>query len=224
MASIAPRDLEDARRLAARAPAKASVLEYRLDMAETAIAPERLLELDPRPVLATWRTAAEGGGFAGSKEEYRRRVREAYAAGALVDVEHSSGLLSDRGELDDRRRVVVSCHSPFGMPEDWAARLEAMRATGAGAVKLVAGAADIAAAFQVAAIQKRQTDPGVAVLPMGPGSPPGRVLSALFGASLAYGPVDRPTAAGQIPIGDLLEIYEDRPPAADRGSLRDRRL
>ncbi len=47
---------------------------------------------------------------------------------------------------------------------------------------------------------------------MGPTSGPGRVLSALFGASLAYGPVERETAAGQIAIGDLLDIYEiDRP-------------
>jgi shikimate dehydrogenase len=43
---------------------------------------------------------------------------------------------------------------------------------------------------------------------MGPASPPGRVLSALFGAALSYGPVEGETAAGQIPVKDLLEVYE----------------
>src|SRR4029077_8418772 len=46
------------------------------------------------------------------------------------------------------------------------------------------------------------------VFPMGPASPPGRILAALSGASLTYGPVDRETAAGQIPIQDLLSVYE----------------
>jgi shikimate dehydrogenase len=43
---------------------------------------------------------------------------------------------------------------------------------------------------------------------MGPASAPGRVLSALFGGALVYGPVERETAPGQIPIGELLSIYE----------------
>jgi len=52
----------------------------------------------------------------------------------------------------------------------------------------------------------------VAILPMGPASAPGRVLSALFGAALVYGPVERDTAPGQLPISDLLAIYDvERP-------------
>lgn len=207
MASIAPRDLEDARRLVARVPGRATAIEYRLDLSEQPIAPALLMELDPRPVLATWRTAAEGGGFSGSPEEYRKLTREAYAAGATVDVEHASGLLSEAGNFADRRRIVVSFHSPFALPADWEARLAAMRETGAGAVKFVAGAADVPAALRIAEIQKRQSDPAVAVFPMGPGSPPGRVLSALAGASLVYGPVEQQTASGQIPLSDLLEVY-----------------
>ena len=45
-------------------------------------------------------------------------------------------------------------------------------------------------------------------LPDGTHGAPGRVLSALFGSALVYGPVERETAAGQIAIGDLLSIYE----------------
>lgn len=217
MASIAPRDLEDARRLLARVPQKASAVEYRLDLCEEDIPLARLHELDPRPVLATWRTAAEGGGFAGSAEEYSRRTREAYEAGATVDIEHSSGLLSRRSEFPDRSRVVVSFHSPFGLPEDWEARLAAMRGASARAVKFVAGAPELRAALKIAQIQKSQSDPSVAVLPMGPGSPPGRVLCALFGASLVFGPVERQTAAGQIPLSDLFDVFEiHRPRTIER--------
>ena len=96
VASIAPRDLPDARRLVAGVPERASAIEYRLDLAEAAIRPALLLELDPRPVLATWRTTAEGGGFSGSPEEYRRLTREAYAAGATVDVERRRHKASSR--------------------------------------------------------------------------------------------------------------------------------
>ncbi len=207
MASIAPRDLEDARRLAAGVPEAASAIEYRLDLAEAPIPPSRLLERDPRPVLATWRTTAEGGAFSGSPEEYRRLTREAYAAGATVDVEYASGLLSERGEFEDRRRVVASFHSTFALPEDWEDRLAAMLATQARAVKFVAGAAELSAALKLAEIQRRQDGGPVAAFAMGPASPPGRVLSALFGASLVYGPVERQTAVGQIPLAELLDVY-----------------
>jgi shikimate dehydrogenase len=207
VASIAPRDLEDARRLAGGVPEGASAIEYRLDLAEAPIPLARLLELDPRPVLATWRTAAEGGGFSGTAEEYRRLTREAYAAGATVDIEYATGLLSEHGDFEDRRRVVASFHSPFALPEDWETRLAAMAATGARAVKFVAGAAELPTALRLAEIQKLHKGGPVAVFPMGPGSPPGRVLSALFGASLVFGAVERRTAAGQISLAELLDVY-----------------
>jgi shikimate dehydrogenase len=217
VASIAPRDLDDARRLLARVPLKASAVEYRLDLCDESVPVARLQELDARPVLATWRTAAEGGKFSGSPEEYRRKTREAYDAGASVDVEHSSGLLSSSSEFPDRRRVVISHHSPFGLPEDWEALLTAMRGSSAHAVKLVAGAPDLRAALKIVQIQKSQGDAPVAILPMGPASPPGRVLSALSGASLVFGPVERQTAPGQIPLADLLDVFEvDRPRPIER--------
>jgi 3-dehydroquinate dehydratase type I len=207
VASLAPKDAADARRLLARVPEGANAIEYRLDLADLPIPPATLLALDPRPAILTWRSMREGGAFAGSAEEYRRHVESAYAAGAVVDIEHASGLLDASGAFSDRGRVVVSHHSPFAVPEDWQARLSAMRATGARGVKLVAGAADLASSLRIASLQAGQSRDTVTVFPMGPASPPGRVLSALTGASMVYGPVDRDTAAGQIPLIDLLEIY-----------------
>ncbi len=212
VASLAPKDAEDAKRLIARVPANASAIEFRMDLADRPIPPAALVALDSRPAILTWRSLAEGGDFSGSPEEYARLVEEAYVSGATVDVEHARGLLADRERFPGRERVIVSHHSPFGLPEDWKTRLAAMREAAARAVKLVAGVADLAGSLHLAELQRRQDSPGVALFPMGPTSAPGRVLSALFGCALVYGPVERETAAGQVPIGDLLEVYGvDRP-------------
>jgi shikimate dehydrogenase/3-dehydroquinate dehydratase type I len=212
VASLAPRDAEDARRLVARVPSGANALEFRMDLADRPIPAAALAGLDSRPVILTWRSMSEGGNFSGSGEEYARLVEEGYAAGATVDVEHARGLLVDPGRFPERERVVVSVHSPFSLPEDWADRVAAMRQAGARAAKLVAGVSDVAAGLRVAELQKGARDGRMSVFPMGPASAPGRVLSALFGGALVYGPVERETAPGQIPIGDLLSIYEvDRP-------------
>ncbi len=211
IASLAPKDAADALRLVGRVPEGASAIEFRMDLSESPIPAAALAGLDPRPLILTWRSLAEGGSFSGSAEEYRRFVDEAYASGATVDVEHARGLLGDRDAFPERERVVVSLHSPFSLPTDWEARLSSMRSVGAHAVKLVAGAADLAGGLRIAALQKGQGE-SVSIFPMGPASGPGRVLSALFGGALVYGPVERETAAGQIAIGDLLSIYEvDRP-------------
>ena len=50
VASLAPRDLADARRLVTRVPDRASAIEYRLDLAAERIEPRALLELDSRQV------------------------------------------------------------------------------------------------------------------------------------------------------------------------------
>ncbi len=207
VASLAPKDAGDARRLVASVPPAANAIEFRMDLAERPIPAAALMGLDARPVILTWRSLGEGGSFSGSAEEYRRLVTEGYDAGATLDVEHARGILADRSVFPQRDRVVVSLHSPFSLPADWAPRLAAMREARARAVKLVAGAADVAAGLRIAQIQRSQ-GPGVAVFPMGTASAPGRILSAVFGASLVYGPVERDTAPGQLPIGDLLAIYE----------------
>jgi 3-dehydroquinate dehydratase type I len=211
VASMAPRSIEDARRLVERVPLGAEAIEYRLDLAEETIPPAALLSLDARPAILTYRSLAEGGRFAGSEEDYRGLVTAAYETGATVDVEHARGILDDAAVLPERERVIVSHHAPFSLPDDWEARLAAMRATRARTVKLVAGAGDLSASLRIAGIQRTQ-DGAAAIFPMGPASPPGRVLSALNGAALVYGPVERETASGQIPLSDLLDVYEVQRP------------
>ncbi|HYR45520.1 MAG TPA: type I 3-dehydroquinate dehydratase, partial [Thermoanaerobaculia bacterium] len=207
---LAPSGAEDARRLLSLTPESATAIEWRLDLAREPIPVAALLDLDARPAVVTYRTAREGGAFDGGSEEYRRVVLEAYAAGATVDVESASGLLSAGGALPDRRRVLVSAHFPFGLPEDWEPRLAAMLAAGARAAKLVAGAADLPASLRIATLQKRRRESSVSIFPMGPASAAGRVLAALSGGCLVYGSVGVPTAAGQLSLSDLLDVYRVR--------------
>ncbi|HKF43073.1 MAG TPA: type I 3-dehydroquinate dehydratase [Thermoanaerobaculia bacterium] len=210
VASLAPRNLADARRLVSLVPAGATAIEYRTDLADEEMPAAGLAELDPRPAILTCRTVREGGGFQGSLEEYAAACEAAYGSGAIVDVEFSSGLLSGNGRFPERRRVIVSRHSPFSLPEDHADLLAAMSATGALAAKLVAGAADLKSSLAVAGVQKRIGGAGVSVFPMGPASAPGRILSALFGGSLVYGSVENRTAPGQLSLAELLDTYRVR--------------
>lgn len=207
VASVAPRDFGDARRLVAAAPAAAAAIEYRMDLAGEPLPVSALLTLDPRPAIVTWRSSREGGRFEGGSDEYRSIVSAAYEAGATVDVEHASGLLADRTFCADRRRVIVSAHFPFALPPDPEAALAAMQESGARVVKLVAGAGDLNASFATAALQAVPRPFPVSVFPMGPASAPGRVLSAHLGAALVYGSAGAPTARGQLSIADLAGTY-----------------
>ena len=212
MASLAPRDVDEARRLVVAVPERATAIEYRLDGAPK-MSPAALLALDPRPAILTWRTVGEGGNFDGSPEEYRRLVLEAHAEGAIVDVEQASGVASDPA-LGDRGRVVLSTHFPFALAADWRERLAAMRSTGALAFKIVGGAAHLPASLEIAEMQRRESDGRTAIFPMGPASAPGRVLAAHFGSALVYGSAGRPTAPGQPALAELLDVYRtDRPEA-----------
>jgi 3-dehydroquinate dehydratase / shikimate dehydrogenase len=206
VASIAPRDLADAKSLVARVPAGATAIEYRVDGAAERLPPAALIALDRRPTIVTWRSVREGGHFTGSIEEYRRLVLEAYAAGAIVDVEHASGLAEAPG-LADRERVLVSAHFPFGLPGDWESSLAAMRGARALAVKLVAGVTHLRASLTIAEIARQHADGRTAIFPMGPASAPARVLAAIFGSALVYGSVGRPTATGQPLVAELLRVY-----------------
>ncbi|MDQ5857098.1 MAG: type I 3-dehydroquinate dehydratase, partial [Acidobacteriota bacterium] len=131
---------------------------------------------------------------------------EAHSAGAIVDVEHASGVAGDPG-LGDRRRVILSAHFPFGLPADWRARLAPMREVGALAFKIVAGTAHFRASLEIADLQRGENDGATALFPMGPASVPGRVLAAHFGSALVYGSAGRPTAPGQPALAELLDVY-----------------
>jgi shikimate dehydrogenase/3-dehydroquinate dehydratase type I len=207
VASLAPRNFEDARRLVALVPKEADAIEFRLDLADVRVSPRALLDLDPRPEVITWRSAAEGGRFAGGAEEYRRAVQSAYDAGATVDVELESGLLSDPEFLPERRRVVGSRHSTRPVSRETAAAYAGEHVR---AVKLVHAAprSVTEAASSLAALAGAPAGGApLAIFAMGKLGLFTRPLAARMGSALTYGSVERATADGQIPLGDLVAIY-----------------
>jgi len=206
IATLAPASFDDARRLAALVPAEANAIEWRLDLAPGRISPRALLDLDPRCAIVTYRTAREGGEFAGTAEEYRRSVQSAYDAGAVVDVELESGLLGDSEFLPDRRRVIGSRHGPSLSD----GRLRACLAHDVAAVKIVLTDPDtVAEAIGcVDWLRRLAREKPVACFATGVRGAVTRVLAPLFGSALTYGSVEGdPTGARQMPVAELFDVY-----------------
>jgi len=213
IASLAPASFDDARRLAALVPSRANAIEWRLDLSPGRISPRALLDLDPRCAIVTYRSEREGGKFAGDLAAYRRSIQSAYDAGAAVDVELESGLLADRDFLPDRRRVIGSRHGA-ALSEG---KVRSCMAPEVAAVKLVLTDPDTVAEALgcVERGQRLSREKPAACFATGARGAVTRVLAGRFGSALTYGSVDGATAAGQIPLADLLGVYgagETAPP------------
>ena len=204
IASLAPRNFDDARRLAALVPAEANAIEWRLDLAPGDIPPRALLDLDPRCGIVTYRTAREGGRFDGTLDEYRRAARSAWEAGAVVDVEIESGLLGDRSFLPDRRRVIGSRHGSALSNE----RAAACLALDVAAVKLVVTDPETVAEAVACVDRARRLGAArpVACFATGSRGVVSRALGLRMGSALSYGSVEGETGAGQIPVADLVRL------------------
>jgi 3-dehydroquinate dehydratase / shikimate dehydrogenase len=206
IASLAPKNFDDAKRLVSLVPEKANAIEYRLDLAAGRISTRALLDLDPRCAIVTYRSVREGGEFGGSLDEYRKSVQSAYDAGAVVDVELESGLLEDREFLPDRSRVIGSRHATGEITDAIARRfLDADVA----AVKLVqSDTRSVSAAAVCVALTKRFSGRRpFSCFATGKCGSFTRVLGPQFGSALTYGSVEVPTAEGQISLSELFETY-----------------
>ena len=209
IASLAPKNFDDAKRLVVLVPPEANAIEYRLDLAPGRISPRALLDLDPRCAIITYRSVREGGKFEGSLDEYRRSLQSAYDAGAVVDVELESGLLSDPGYLPNRRRVIGSRHGT-GLSEG---RLRACLGHDVAAVKIVLIDPDTVAEAVgcVERTRRLSRERPIACFATGTRGVVTRVLGSRFGGALSYGSVDGETGSGQIPLKDLFGVYGSKP-------------
>jgi 3-dehydroquinate dehydratase/shikimate dehydrogenase len=165
--------------------------------------------LEGRTLIATVRSASEGGAFRGQAGEAQRLLSEALDAGfEFVDVEFR------RDGADEASRVppsqkILSLHDPEGIPSDMSALVARMLATPARFVKLVATANDSGDARRLLELQAAQRDGRLATFGMGEAGIATRALAPYFGAALAYGALlpGRVTAPGQLLACDLVEIY-----------------
>jgi 3-dehydroquinate dehydratase/shikimate dehydrogenase len=161
-----------------------------------------------RPVIVTCRPTWEGGAFAGSEEERKRLLEQALALGAEhVDVEWRAGFadLIDAG----RHRIVLSSHDFTSVPADLGERARAMRATGAGVVKIAVTATCLADCIPVLRVGETfGRDTRMALIAMGPHGVASRVLPQRFSSTWSYaGSVN---AVGQLTPETLLDLYRFR--------------
>ena len=188
--------------------ADADLVELRLDTVRDPSVPGALAGRR-RPVIVTCRPTWEGGHFTGSEDERRRLLTEAHTLGAeYVDVEW-------RARFDDLvargggRRVILSAHDFGGVPDDLAARVQAMRATGAEVVKVAAATtrlSDCIPLLNVGAQAGRGG--GLVLIGLGDTGIATRILARRFGSMWTYAGDQQ--HVGQLTPAALLDEYRFR--------------
>ena len=159
------------------------------------------------PVVVTCRPSWEGGHFNGSEEERKRLLGDAIRLGAdFVDVEWGAGL-DDLIATAKGQRIVLSTHDFEGVPADLAARMAAMRSTGAEVVKLSVTAQRLSDCLVLLELGRTVTAPTV-LIAMGEPGIPTRVLAARFGSCWSY--AGEGAAPGQIPAERLVRQFRFR--------------
>jgi 3-dehydroquinate dehydratase/shikimate dehydrogenase len=184
----------------------ADLIELRLDTvsdpsAAAALADRRI------PVIVTCRPRWEGGSFAGSEEERKRILSDALNLGAnYVDIEWRAGF-DDLLARSGGRGVVISMHDFERVPQDLAAQVRAMRATGAEVVKVAVTPSrltDLVTLLDLGGTG-RVDGGGLVLIAMGSVGAVTRILAARFGSLWTYaGPIG---AVGQLDARTLTQAY-----------------
>ena len=188
------------------APTRAfDVAEVRLDFTREPDV-RRLLDGRPCPVIVTCRPVREGGRWAGDEGQRLALLEEADRLGAdFVDVELEA---LPRFRRQGRARLIVSYHNFSETPADLAAIARRIEATDADIVKLATHAKSLRDNLAMFRVLEAARKPTIAVT-MGEHGGVSRVLGPKFGAFLVYAALEagREAAPGQVPIGDLLDLY-----------------
>jgi 3-dehydroquinate dehydratase/shikimate dehydrogenase len=146
-----------------------------------------------RPVIVTCRPVWEGGRFDGSEDARRQLLEQALAGGAeYVDVEWQAECAALIAR--DPARIVISSHDFSGVPGDLADRVRAMRATGAGTIKVAVMARRLTDTLPLRDIGRQGR---AVVIGMGDAGMTTRLLPACFGSCWTYG--GNAVAPGQVP-------------------------
>jgi 3-dehydroquinate dehydratase/shikimate dehydrogenase len=160
------------------------------------------------PAVVTCRPTWEGGCFDGSEEQRARVLARAVELGAeFVDVEwRATRQSSGAGFADivrrDRSRVVVSSHDFAGVPGDLDDRVRAMRALGAGSIKV---ACAVSRLTETLALKRIGEGGDAIVIGMGEAGVPSRLLAAHYGSRWTY--AGRGVAPGQLSAETMADDF-----------------
>ena len=207
-------------------PHEIDIVEWRVDFlgtapdvgAAVALAGPLAARLGGRGLLATFRTADEGGEKAISAQDYVALNSALIDSGHVdaVDVEFFRGPQVVREVIDAAHAravaVVASNHDLDATPsaEEIVSRLRRMQEAGADVPKLACTPHDtgdlltrLSATWLMSA---HHADRPIITMSMGREGMLSRMTGAFFGSAATFGMVGRPSAPGQIPVGELNRI------------------
>ena len=213
--------LQSARRVRA---SEAELLEWRADYWEEDEQTKRVgqmlreirREIGEMPLLFTCRTRDEGGRFPGGPEYLRLNQAAIESRQAdLVDVELRVGETAFR-ELCRQahaagRYILASSHDFAGTPpkEEMAARFARMEEWGADVLKMAVmpkDREDLLRLLSTSLLVSRRALRPVTAISMGEAGLESRVCGEAFGSALTFGCLDKPSAPGQMEVGELAHI------------------
>jgi len=238
--SVMAKTNREAVRMMKRGFATADIVELRLDRICRPSLPA-LLNGREGKILVTNRSREEGGFFQGSERDRVNLLAQAANLGAdYLDVEASMGkhwigrLKAEIGGQRAVTRMIISHHNLRKTPS-WNAlvrRLDACRAYGAHAVKIVTFANSAEDNLRVLRLIPRSLAQGQPIIAfcMGPRGRVSRVLAPLLGSFLTYASLRKgaEAAPGQFTVAemrkimDLLGAQESRSVLAGKSVIRRR--
>lgn len=221
-------DVTDLVEQAAAARLKADVLEWRIDHLRD-LSPEAVLTAgraltqaaDGTPVLATYRTAAEGGArrLDTGTQDYVARYRELLDARlvAAVDVETALGdaVVAQVVEAAHEAGAVVvgSSHDTAGTPpaDQIVTRLEHMAAVGVDVCKVAVtphSPDDVLTLLVATRAASQRLDQPLITVAMGPVGVVTRLAGETFGSAATFGTVGPSSAPGQVDAVALRQVVD----------------
>ena len=216
--------------VAAAAALDAGAVEWRVDLYEpftagggidpapAVSALERVAELVPDiPILATFRTTAEGGSADIPPESYLALIDALAATGlaAAVDVEyrHPVAERAIAAAHTHGTSVVASNHDFDGTPavEEIMVRLEAMESAGADVAKIAVmprSAADVVTLLDATERRHRLSRVPLITMSLGALGAVTRIGGGVFGSAATFATVGAASAPGQLPASDVRGVLD----------------
>jgi 3-dehydroquinate dehydratase/shikimate dehydrogenase len=163
-------------------------------------------------LIATCRRREAGGHFRGSADDEISLLKAAVAAGCRwCDVEIETAEKIGAGELKNAlapARLLISAHDFKRLPQNLPTLVRRLDAFDGDAIKIAVASRSLADVRRLLELVRGRLD-AVAV-PMGDGMPAARILALRQGSALAYAPVARSTAPGQIAFAEIEPVYRLR--------------
>lgn len=219
--SLTPEAVDDPIAALATPPDGAAIVELRLDLF-SGIDVGAAVAACPLPILATLRSAAEGGRGTDDSVERLQHIRAARDAGAaLLDLEHNRDLEFIRTLGLSPEQVILSWHDPEGTPEDLKRVAQLMLESPARWVKVIPSVTNLTDLTAVLGLHGKfnhgpRHKRRLLTFGMGPQGLPSRYLAPLLGPPIGYAAWDgsAPAAPGQLSIAQTEAVvgHLDGPP------------